>query len=84
MDLDPTTHAVLEAVHQAGYTTTVVKLDGICHVTAIDPAGERWRVSRDDPYQARFACFRKELIAWPNASSVGRGALGSSSSSLKA
>ena len=54
MTLDPTTRAVLEVIHQAGYATTVVKLDGIYHVTATDPAGERWWVSGDDPYQ--LAC----------------------------
>ena len=51
MTLDPTTRAVLEVIHQGGYTTTVVRLDGIFHVTAIDPAGEHWRVSGADPYQ---------------------------------
>ena len=51
MHLDPTTRALLEVIGQAGYTTTVARLDGIYHVTAIDPAGERWRVSGDDLYQ---------------------------------
>ena len=54
MSLDRTTRAVLEVIHQAGFTTTVVRLDSVYHVTAIDPAGERWRVSGDDPY--RVAC----------------------------
>ena len=61
MTLDPATRAVLEVIHQAGYTTTVVRLDGIYHVTAIDPAGERWRVSGDDPY--RVTC---ELAVQPS------------------
>ena len=39
MTLGPTTRAVLEVIHQAGYTTTVAKLEGVYHVTATDPAG---------------------------------------------
>ena len=61
MTLDPATRAVLEVIHQAGYTTTVVRLDGIYHVTAIDPAGERWRVSGDDPYET--ACELAAQVA---------------------
>ena len=48
---DPDTRDVLEVIHQAGFTTTVVRLDGIYHITVIDPAGERRRVSGDDPYE---------------------------------
>ena len=42
------------ATAKARWPTTVVSLDDVYHVTAIDPAGERWRVSGDDPY--RVAC----------------------------
>jgi hypothetical protein len=51
MKLDASTRAALDVLHAAGFTTTVVKLERVYHVAAIDPSGERWRVSGDDAYQ---------------------------------
>ena len=41
MDLDPTTRAVLEVIHQAGYATTVVKHAGYVTFQLAEVAGPR-------------------------------------------